>query len=230
MDTSTKMHRRTISQRSELIYDIHNFGVNADTREIFLHPDCNVENDHAEIDHRVASNLIKNIRFLNSQNDTPIIIHMCSCGGNFEYGLAIYDAIKTSPTVVYIISYAHARSMSSIILQSADIRILSPNTYVMIHEGTDGYEGSNQGLITHAKQAENATMQMLNIYAYRCNNGNYFKAKNMNTTQIANFIKKQMRQKQEWYLPAKEAIEYGFADYILNEHENANLDNIINSV
>ena len=114
--------RRTISQRSELIYDIHNFSVNADTRELFLNPDYNVENDEAEVDHRMAVTLIKNITFLNSQNDNPIIVHMCSCGGSWEYGLAIYDAIKSSQSEVYIITYAHASSMSSIILQAGDYR------------------------------------------------------------------------------------------------------------
>ncbi len=212
------MHkRRTISQRSELLYDLHNFGISIDTRELFLNPDYNVENDHAEIDHRVATTLIKNIRFLDSHNNDPIIVHMCSCGGNWEYGLAIYDVIKASQSLIYIVAYAHARSMSSIILQAADIRILTPYTYVMLHDGTDGYEGTNQGLITHAQQAQKSIEQMLDIYVSRCKNGPYFKNSKKSDMQVRNFIKKQMQQKQEWYLDGQEAIKYGFSDCILGD-------------
>ena len=212
------MHkRRTISQRSELIYDIHNFGLNADTRELFLHPDCNIDGDDAEVDHRMAANLIKNIRFLDSQNNKPIIIHMCTFGGSWEYGLAIYDSIKASMSVVYIVSYACARSMSSIILQAGDYRILSPNTYFMIHDGIDGYEGTNKGLISYAKQAQISYEYMLDIYMDRCKSGSYFIEKDMSDLQIRNFLKKQINKNQEWYLSPQEAMQYGFADYILGE-------------
>ena len=222
--------RRTISQRSELVYDIHNFCINVDTRELFLHPDNNVDNDNVEIDQRVAAVLIKNISFLNRQNHNPIVIHMCSCGGVWEYGLAIYDAIKASRSEVYIIAYAHARSMSSIILQAGDYRILTPNTYVMIHEGTDGYDGSTRGLITHAKQAQQACDKMLDIYIERCNQGPYFASRKWGDLQIRNFIKKQMRNHQEWYLSAVEAINYGLADYILDEDGCPAIEEILNIV
>ena len=220
--------RRTISQRSELIYDIHNFGISSDTRELFINPDYNVDNDSAEVDYRMASTLIKNIRFLNSLNTNNIIIHMCSCGGIWEYGLAMYDAIKSSQSVVYIIAYAHARSMSSIILQAGDYRILSPNTYVMIHEGSDGYEGSSHGLAAHAEQAQMATSRMLDIYIEQCHRGPYFKKLQMTDLRIRNFIVKKMQEKQEWYLSASEAIEYGFADYILGNNNCPAIEDIIN--
>ena len=32
--------RRSISQRSELVYDLHEFGINPDTREIVLMSRC----------------------------------------------------------------------------------------------------------------------------------------------------------------------------------------------
>lgn len=220
--------RRTISQRSELIYDIHNFGISADTRELFINPDYSVDNDSAEVDYRMASTLIKNVRFLNNLNHNNIIIHMCSCGGVWEYGLAMYDAIKASQSVVYIIAYAHARSMSSIILQAGDYRILSPNTYVMIHEGSDGYEGSSHGLSAHVEQAKNAAKLMLDIYIEQCKHGSYFKKLQMTDLRIRNFIVKKMREKQEWYLSASEAIEYGFADYILGDDKCPTIEDIIN--
>ena len=220
--------RKTISQRSELIYDIHNFGINADTRELFINPDNGAEYDNAEIDHRVASMLIKNIRFLDSFKLDPIVIHMCSCGGIWEYGLAIYDAIMSTKSEVYIVAYAHARSMSSIILQAGDYRILSPNAYFMIHTGTDSYHGTTQGLITHAQQAQKSCEKMLDIYVDSCAEGPYFKQKKNSVAQIRTFLKKQMNKHQEWYMLAEEAVEYGFCDYILGDSKCPDIGKIIN--
>jgi len=220
--------KRTISQRSELIYDIHTFGINVDTRELFLNSDYHTEND--EVDYRMAVTLIKNIRFLDSQSSDPIIIHMCSCGGSWEYGLAIYDVIKSSPSLVYIVAYAQASSMASIFLQAGDVRILTPNTYVMIHEGENGWDGTHTGLLTYAEQAKRNSENMLDIYVENCKNGPYFKDKQMDDLQIRNFIKKHVQKCQEWYLPAEEAIEYGFADYIWGDTNCPLLKDVINLV
>jgi ATP-dependent protease ClpP protease subunit len=217
--------RRNIFQCSELIYNIHNFGLNADTREVFLHPDYSADSDDAEVDYRMASTLIKNLCFLNTQGDGPITIHMCSCGGSWEYGMAIYDAIKSSKSIVYIIAYAHARSMSSIILQAGDYRFLTPNAYVMIHDGSDGWDGTSRGLITHAEQAKIATNTMLDIYVNACKIGSYFK--NKTDLQIRNHIKRQLAQKQEWYLSAQDAIKYGFADYVVGDDPSITIDTLL---
>lgn len=223
------MHkRRTISQRSELIYDIHNFGLNADTREIFLNPDFGVDNDEAEVDYRMATVLLKNVRFLDSQSDNPILIHMCTCGGSWEYGMAIYDAIQSSHSLIYLISYAHARSMSSVILQAADYRILSSSSYVMIHEGMSSWDGSSKGFVTAAEHEKLTQKLMLEIYVEKCKNGPYFKSRNMDEKKMGNFLQKQMDKKQDWYLTPEQAIEYGFADYILGKNNCPSIKDLTN--
>ena len=219
--------RRTTSQRSELIFDIHNFNINADTRELFLQPSYDVENEEAEIDHRMATTLIKNMRFLDSQDDKPIIIHMCSCGGSWEYGLAIYDVISMSKSVVYLIAYGYASSMSSIVLQAADCRIMSKNAYFMLHDGYDFWDGTSKGLVTHAEEASKATEKMINIYLEKCRQGPYFKQKDMTDARIKKFIRNKIDSKQEWYLSPNEAIEHGFADYILEDNYQ-NIEEMIN--
>jgi len=211
------MKKHTILQHDELAYGIHNFHINFNTREIFLTPNLDASNDEAEINHYVAANLIKNIRFFDYLNNKPILIHMCTCGGQQEYGLAVYDSIKTSRSYIYIIAYAYARSMSSIILQAADCRILTPHTYCMIHYGTDGWDGTSPGLISHAKQAKKSQIQMLELYSERCQNGSYFTNRHMNIKKVKEFLNKKMLDKQEWYLSPEKAIKYGFADYILGK-------------
>lgn len=220
------MVKYQMAQRDdELIYSIHNFSINIQTRELFIGPNNNVENEFAEIDHRVADTFIKNICFLNSKNDNPIIVHMYLNGGSWEYGLAIYDVIKTSTSRVYIIVYGQAISMSSVILQAGYRRILSPNTCVTIHEGISEWDGTSKGLIAYAEQMKNDNNTLLDIYIERCKKAKIFK--NKTAKQIKNFIQKQLNNNQEWYLSSLDAVKYGFADYILDKTHYATILNII---
>ena len=63
----------------------------------------------------------------------PIFVHMHLPGGEWQDCLGIYDAIKSCACTVVILAYAKAESCSSVLLQSADLRILMPNTNVLIH-------------------------------------------------------------------------------------------------
>ena len=89
--------------------------------------------------------IIMGIHLLDSvvpkDEDHPITIIMNSDGGYWEYGMAIYDAIRQSSNTVVIINMSTARSMTSIIYQAADLRITAPSGYYMIHDGTLGVEG-----------------------------------------------------------------------------------------
>ena len=69
---------------------------------------------------------------------------------------------------------------------------------------------------------------MLDIYTDKCKNGPYFKNGKKSDIQIRNFIKKQMQQKQEWYMSAEEAVNYGFTDYILGDKKCPILKEIVN--
>ena len=61
---------------------------------------------------------------------------MHSVGGEWSDGMAIYDAISMSRSYITIIAYGQAESMSSIIFQAADRRLITPNTYFMSHYGS----------------------------------------------------------------------------------------------
>ena len=77
----------------------------------------------------MSNTFIKNIRALEIKSDKPIIIHMQSVGGEWSDGMAIYDAISMCRCHVTMIAYGQAESMSSIIFQAADTRLITPNTY-----------------------------------------------------------------------------------------------------
>ncbi len=205
--------RRTLSQRSELIYDLHEYGVNADAREVFIAGYPDVEEEPG-VDWRMANRFIKNMSLMNQWGCAPVIVRMTTVGGEWPYGMAMYDAIVTSRAPVAIIAYAHARSMSSIILQAAKLRLLTPESYFMIHFGTVELADTAVGAYSFIEQAKIDDARMLEIYARRCVKGPFFTRQRWTKQRIATYLDRKMRDKQELYLDAEKAVDYGFADGI----------------
>lgn len=227
---SNKIVRRNISQKSELISDLHTYNIIPDSRELYIH---GVFNDDAEpgVDYRMCSQFIKNINFLCHTSKTePILIHSITCGGDWQYGMAMYDAIKSCPCPVTILAYAHARSMSSIILQAATYRVMMPNSVFMIHEGTMGVEDNTtyKAFQTCAEEGRKATETMLDIYVEKVKQGEEWGEKS--ETWIRKALHQRMDSKQDWFLSAKEAVRYGFADAVLGDEGYENIETLLTHV
>ena len=123
-----------------LLNDIHSYGININAREIYLHS----HHSHGEepgIEFKMATTFIKNLHVLESNGSDPVLVHMHTVGGEWNDGIAIFNAIEFSPCPVMILVYGHAVSMGSIILQAADKRILMPDIDFMIHFGEISVEG-----------------------------------------------------------------------------------------
>lgn len=195
----TKANR---SEYWEILNCIHEHDINPLTREIYIGGwPTDYDDQEVGVDHQMACELIRNIKFLEAQSDEPILIHMCTNGGEVRYGMAIYDAIKQCPCHVTVRGYAHARSMSSIIIQAADVRQLTPNCVFMVHEGTMYIDDTVKGAQSYMEAAKLDDDKMMDIYLERCK---------MTRKQIQD----KMDRKQEWYLTAEEAVDLGFADEI----------------
>ncbi len=219
----TPPKRRTISQHSEIIYDVHNSGIIIDTREIFVGPNENENIEYAMIDHKVANQFIRNIRLLDNINNNPILIHLITCGGDWNYSMAIYDAIKFSESETTTISYAHVRSMSSIIPQAATWRVIMPNADFLIHWGTNGHVGNYTSVQAEAKWAEKLSEKMLDIYVQKCKKGKYFIEKKFTDQKIRTWLRDSMDCKQEVYMTSRESVEKGFMDAVLGDENFENL-------
>lgn len=216
--------RRNISQRSEMIYDCHEFGVIPDTREIFLNSrtDVTLYEEGAMIDHWAATHFIRNLRLLLSISQEPILVHMVTCGGDWNYGMAIYDAIKEScesevGAEITVLAYGHSRSMSSVIPQAATQRVIMPNADFLIHWGSMGVEGNLTSVLSEAEQAKKACETMLEIYLSRCKDGPYWKQKRMSQDAIRDYLRDIMDRKQEVYMTPREAVDKGFMDAVLGD-------------
>ena len=203
---------------SQFLHDFHNYAASTETREIFLHNyyDNNAE-ENPGVEYRMSVNFIKNLRALDLTNNDEILIHMHSVGGEWTDGMAIFDAIKMCKSKVTIIAYGQAESMSSIILQSANKRLLTPNTYFMSHFGSSGAGGGYLDVQNWMKYEKRICDIMLNIYSERCKKGKYFIEKYGRTPdmeKIKTFLYRKLKS-GDWYIDAQEAVYYGFADRMI---------------
>ena len=209
----------------DLLYDLHNYGANVDTREVFLHN--YYASDDAEnpgVEYRMSNTFLKNIRALEIKSDKPITIHMHSVGGEWSDGMAIYDAIVMSKCFVTIIAYGQAESMSSIIFQAADKRLMTPNTYFMSHYGSTAAGGEYLSVQNWVKYEKIICDIMLDIYACSCISGKFFKEKygpKPDVEKVKTYLSRKLKS-GDWYLSAEEAVYYGFADEVMHSWQNLN--------
>lgn len=167
------------------------------------------------VEYTMANRFIKNMNLCMRVNPTkPILIHMKTCGGDWSEGMAIYDMIKSCPMPVTILSYTHARSMSSLILQAANKRVLMPHSYFMFHEGTLAYDGTYKTVMSSAEFDRKGRQQMIDIYVQALQRDGRFKDKTK--AQISKWINTRMEKKEDVFIQAKDAVEIGFADEVFD--------------
>jgi len=155
----------------------------------------------------------------------PIFIHMHLTGVYWQDCLGMYDAIKNSKAKTIILAYARAESSSSVLLQSADLRILMPNTNVLIHYGSFTLDGEHsKAAASSIKWNEQECDKMVDIFTDRCMQSHMAKEKNWKRMMAKKHIVSQLANKCDWILTAEEAVSYGFADGILGSKKYPNID------
>ena len=204
-----------MTKETDRLGDIHSYGLDVKNREIFLQNKEEAENPG--VDYRMSQTFLKNITVLERNGDEPITIYMQSEGGCWYSGMGIYDAIKQSRSKITIVAYNQVESMSSIIFQAADRRVLMPNCNFMCHFGSSELSGDFLSAQNFAMVDKLNMQNMVNIYADRCvKTGEYFKDRQDSLSKVKTYIKRKMKD-GDWYLTAEQAVFYGFADTVFSK-------------
>lgn len=220
----------TTTKKFDLISIVHEYGINPDTNEIYLNSQFDGEDEYG-IDYRVAAKFIRGFNILDTHNDKPIIIHLNSIGGDVSQGLTIFDLIKQSKKHVYIVGYSEVASMSSVILQAADTRLLAANSSLMVHNATlTTSECPTHGLKSYLKLLADQEDFMLNLYASKCINGPFFKERDYSLPKVRAYIRGRITQNLDWYMGAEEALSMGFCDGIIGSGQYVSLDSLRSGV
>ena len=215
--------------RDEQLSDAHIHLISIATREIYVHSFYSSEdNEEPGVEYRMATTFVKNLHLLERQSKKPIVVHMHTVGGEWADGMAMYDAIRLSPCPITVIAYAHARSMSSIIIQAADKRVMMPHADFMIHYGMIALEEVSHAAKSSIDWNERASKEMLEIYCAGCMKGHYFTERGLSKRQVLNFLDKKMRYYVDWWMGADEAVDYGFIDGIMGSKGFETIDKVRN--
>lgn len=177
----------------------------ASKRLVYIGSRTTIEDYESGTDCQMAEFFIKAITHLNRISSQPIVVHMNNLGGDFYHGMAMYDAIRMSPSHVYGVCWGYAMSMGSIIIQACDSRIVAPNCTFMIHDGEENISGHPKAVEAWAVQSQKTRQLMYRIYLER------MKAAKPRTT----LQKIEEMCTHDTILTAKEAVSYGLADWVM---------------
>tara|TARA_R100001163_G_C5068128_1_gene207943 strand:- start:2641 stop:3303 length:663 start_codon:yes stop_codon:yes gene_type:complete len=208
--------------------EIHSYGLDEVNRELFLHGYFSNEEEELGVEYRMATTFVKNLRILDLDSSKNILIHMHTIGGSWHDGMAIYNSIQFSKSHITTLAYASASSMSSVIIQAADLRVTMPDTEFLIHFGTLSLENHSLAAVSAVENEKRLNTRLLDIYTNRCISGEFFKKqyKSLTPDKVKSYIAKKLKSKVDWYLSAEEAVFYGFADGVIGEKGYENIDKI----
>jgi ATP-dependent Clp protease, protease subunit len=135
-----------------------------------------------------------------------IIFYINSPGGSITAGMAIYDTMKLVSSPITVVVTGMAASMGSILLCGASKgrRLLYPHSRVLIHQPliSGRMIGPASDINIQAKEMEKLRQELNQILA--TSSGQPLERINRDTDR-------------DFYLNAKEAIEYGLADRIVDK-------------
>ena len=223
-----KLDRQVSYATDDPIYQTHEFGIDLKAGHIYLFgeesyilPDS--EGEEPGVEFSMANRFIKNMNIMMRKTGIDcILIHMKTNGGDWQEGMAIYDTIRACPLPVVILNYSHARSMSSLIFQAADKRVMMPHSYFMFHDGEGALIGTEKQIKSAFEWGKNIEAQMINIYVRVMKESGKMAKKSEGS--IRAWLRSQMDQKEDVYLTPQQAIDLGFADEIFNNDWKALVD------
>ena len=176
------------------------FGVNLDSADVNESTDFTMSSVEYAIRalHRMASDF----------PGKPIEIHMCSYGGDPYAMLRLYDEIHSCPCQIKFFGSGAIMSSATWIMAGCDERYLQPNATVMVHDGSDGFEGKHTDGQIQAAEMKRLQDKLYQIYAD-------------NSRMPVEFWADVCQR--DLYLTAGEAVSFGLADKIIEPKKRGNL-------
>jgi ATP-dependent Clp protease protease subunit len=182
--------------RGERAYDIYSRLLKE--RIVFV---CGPIEDH------MANLIVAQLLFLEAENpEKEINMYINSPGGVITSGLAIYDTMQYIKPKIATLCIGQACSMGSLLLMagSSGMRGALPNSRIMIHQPSGGYQGQATDIEIHAKETLKIKSLVNNIYV-------------KHTGQKMATIEKSMERDN--FMDPVAAKEFGLIDQIINNRD-----------
>lgn len=155
---------------------------------------------NTKINDDTASIIQAQLLYLASIDDTEdISLYINSPGGSVTAGLAIYDTMQLIKPNVNTICVGMAASMGAILLCAGHKRSILPHSRVMIHQPSGGAIGQASDILIAAKEIEKCKEELARL---------------VSTHSHQDITKVLVDMDRDYWMSAKEAVEYGLVDEV----------------
>lgn len=159
------------------------------------------------VEDTMASLVVAQLLFLASEDpDRDIMMYINSPGGSVTAGLAIYDTMQHVKPDIQTICMGFCASMASVLLSAgtAGKRYALPNSEVMIHQGSAGFQGATPDIEIQSRWILRTVRRLNSILADHCHQP---------------YEKVEHDTQRDYFMTAEEAKEYGLIDNVLTSDE-----------
>ena len=120
---------------------------------------------------QMATLIVAQLLFLEAENPKKdIAMYINSPGGVVTSGLSIYDTMQYIRPNVSTLCVGQAASMGSLLLAAGapGMRFSLPNSRVMVHQPSGGFQGQASDIALHAKEILELKHRLNQIYVKHC--------------------------------------------------------------
>ncbi len=149
-----------ITSRGSLRYDIYSRMLKE--RIIFV---------SGPVHDEMATSIVAQLLFLESESPKKeISMYINTPGGVVTSGLSIYDTMQYIRCPVSTVCIGQAASMGSLLLAAGekDLRFSLPNSRIMVHQPSAGFQGQASDIAIHAKEILELKDRLNEIYVKHC--------------------------------------------------------------
>jgi ATP-dependent Clp protease protease subunit len=156
------------------------------------------------VEDHMASSICMQLLYCESENPKKeISMYINSPGGVVTSGLAIYDTMQFIRPPVSTLCTGQAASMGSLLLAAGekDMRFTLPNSRIMVHQPSGGFQGQATDIMLHAQEILNLKKRLNEIYV-------------RHTGQTYKAIEDALERDK--FLTADQAKEFGLVDKVID--------------
>lgn len=151
--------------------------------------------------------IVAQLLFLEAENPKKeISMYINSPGGVVTSGLSIYDTMQYIRPKVSTLCIGQAASMGSLLLTAGakDMRFSLPNSRIMVHQPSGGYQGQATDILIHARETEALKRRLNEIYVEHT-------GQDYDTVELA--------LERDNFMTAERARDWGLIDTIVTRRE-----------